>query len=121
MVSRNSFRQSHQRCIVVEGTSNLTMSENIGYQTHGHCIYIGYQSRFNKVTKNLVSDTKVVNNAIGPNDFTNNIAVGGINHQSGEIFTVNCFFSNFTRRLRTGKLMVYILFHCSYLKLWFSG
>jgi parallel beta-helix repeat protein len=93
VVSRNSFRQSHQRCIVVEGTSNLTMSENVGYQTHGHCIYIGYQSRFNKVTKNLVSDTKVVNNAIsgevdnfpcafftrfGPNDLTNNIAVGGI-------------------------------------------
>ncbi len=57
LISRNSFRQSNQRCISIEGTSNVTVSHNIGYRTSGHCIYIGYQSQYNSITNNLVSDT----------------------------------------------------------------
>ena len=34
------------------------MSHNIEYQAYGHFIYIGHQSQFNTITKNLVSDTK---------------------------------------------------------------
>ena len=89
LVSRNSFRQSNHRCIAVEGTSNLTISHNIGYQTSGHCVYIGYQSRFNVIKQNLVSGTKRVDriadetddyptaffNWYNPNDFIGNIAV----------------------------------------------
>ena len=93
-VSRNSFRQSNQRCIVVEGTSNIAITDNIGYQTNGHCIYIGFNSKFNVISNNLVSDTKLISysdrlpyetdynpgaflNWYSPNDFTKNIAVGG--------------------------------------------
>ena len=31
------IRESNQRCIVVHGTHNLTISENVAYDTHGHC------------------------------------------------------------------------------------
>lgn len=93
-ISRNSFRNSHQRCISVEGTSNILISHNIGHQTYGHCILLGYHSRFNVVTKNLVSESKNIGwndridgesdyhaaaflNWYNPNDFIENIAVAG--------------------------------------------
>lgn len=84
LISKNSFLQSNHRCIVVEGTSNTTISGNIGYQTFGDCIYIGLESQSNLVTKNLISDTIKLNNIAngfvnlyGPNDFAHNVAVGG--------------------------------------------
>jgi hypothetical protein len=36
-VSKNMIRESNQRCVVVHGTHNLTVSDNIAYDTHGHC------------------------------------------------------------------------------------
>ena len=92
LVSRNSFRQSNHRCVVLEGTSNVTVSHNIGYQTDGHCIYVGYESRANFITENLVSDINYISWSYrisgetdynpsaflvqyGPNDLINNIAV----------------------------------------------
>ena len=93
LVSRNSFRYSNQRCVVVEGTSNVTISHNVAYQTFGHCIYLGYQSESNLIGNNLVSDTKSVGshqingktdnnpgsflNWYNPNDYMYNIAVAG--------------------------------------------
>jgi len=84
LISKNTFRQSNHKCIVVEGTSNIIISGNIGYQTFGECIYMGVQSHSNLVTGNLISDARKLNgiatgfaNWYGPNDFTHNIAVGG--------------------------------------------
>ena len=94
LISRNSFRQSNQRCVVIEGTSNITISHNVGYETNGHCIYIGFESVSNLITKNLVSDTKYISyqerlhdesdyspcafiNRYNPNDYISNIAVAG--------------------------------------------
>lgn len=37
VVSQNSIRQSNQRCVVVHGTNKLRVSENIAYDTKGHC------------------------------------------------------------------------------------
>ena len=37
VVAQNSIRQSNQRCIVVHGTNKLRISENIAYDTKGHC------------------------------------------------------------------------------------
>ena len=37
VVTKNSIRQSNQRCVVVHGTHNLTIIENVAYNTHGHC------------------------------------------------------------------------------------
>lgn len=94
LISKNSFDQSNHRCVSVEGTSNVIISDNIGYKTNGHCIHIGFQSESNLITNNLVSDTKAIKTSntlsgesdnypaafIGrfhPNDFTHNIAVAG--------------------------------------------
>ncbi len=123
LISRNAFLQSNQRCISIEGSSNITIDRNIGkyaissfnkflvistehpfsfkpvdnitgkgYQSHGHCIYIGYNALSNIVERNLVSDTKHISwsdrldfetdyhpaaflSWYPPNDFTHNIAV----------------------------------------------
>jgi cell surface hyaluronidase len=37
IVSKNSIRQSHQRCIDVHGTNKLKIQENVAYDTKGHC------------------------------------------------------------------------------------
>ena len=37
IVAQNSILQSNQRCIVVHGTNKLRVSENIAYDTKGHC------------------------------------------------------------------------------------
>ena len=92
VVSENSFRSSNHRCVVVEGTTNLTISHNIGHQTNGHCIYLGYESKSNLIMNNLVSDTKHISwhdrldyetdyhpgaflNWYGPNEYVDNIAI----------------------------------------------
>lgn len=76
----------------VEGTSNVTISDNVAYQTRGHCMYIGYESMNNSITRNLVSDTMGISwndriphesdyhpaaflNWYSPNDYSHNIAV----------------------------------------------
>ena len=72
----------------------MTISHNIGYQSYGHCIYIGYQSASNLIAYNLVSDTRSVPgyhqipgetdsqsgaflNWYHPNDYMHNVAVAG--------------------------------------------
>jgi len=37
VVSKNTIRQSHQRCIVVHGTNNVEVSDNVAFDTKGHC------------------------------------------------------------------------------------
>jgi hypothetical protein len=37
VVSKNSIRQSNQRCISVHGTDKLSIHENVAYDTKGHC------------------------------------------------------------------------------------
>ena len=37
LVSKNSIRDSKQRCVVVHGTHNLTVLENVAYESKGHC------------------------------------------------------------------------------------
>jgi hypothetical protein len=36
-IVKNSIRQSHQRCIVVHGTNNVVIQDNVAYDTKGHC------------------------------------------------------------------------------------
>ena len=92
LIDRNSFRESNQRCISVEGTSNVTISHNTAYKNRGHCIYVGFESESNVIANNLVSDTIdlsssdslpydsdeyacAFNNRYNPNHYMNNIAV----------------------------------------------
>lgn len=37
IISRNTIRHSKQRCIVVHGTDDVLVRENIAYDTSGHC------------------------------------------------------------------------------------
>lgn len=37
IISRNSIRNSNQRCVVVHGTNKLLVQENVAYNTSGHC------------------------------------------------------------------------------------
>ena len=37
-VTKNLVRESNQRCYVVHGTHNLTLIENIAFDTFGHCL-----------------------------------------------------------------------------------
>ena len=32
-------RDSHSRCVTVHGTSDVTVADNVGYETHGHCFF----------------------------------------------------------------------------------
>jgi hypothetical protein len=40
VVSKNTIRQSNQRCIVVHGTDNLIVQDNVAYDTKGHCFML---------------------------------------------------------------------------------
>jgi G8 domain len=37
IVSKNTIRQSNQRCVVVHGTNKLLIEENVAFDTKGHC------------------------------------------------------------------------------------
>ena len=39
-IVKNSIRESHQRCIVIHGTDNVLIQENIAYDTLGHCFML---------------------------------------------------------------------------------
>jgi len=96
-ISFNSFHNSNHRCIVLEGSHNITVSSNVGVGNSGHCVYIDWNSRDNVINGNFVSDTRAISQTKlisgsddnyasgfysknGPNTFTNNIAVGSRYH-----------------------------------------
>lgn len=37
VVKQNSIRNSNQRCVVIHGSHNVTVSDNVAYETEGHC------------------------------------------------------------------------------------
>lgn len=37
VVAKNTIRQSNQRCVVVHGTNQLRIEENVAFDTKGHC------------------------------------------------------------------------------------
>lgn len=71
MVAKNTIRQSNQRCIVVHGTDNLLVQENVAYDTKGHCFIVedGMETG-NRFIRNLGAQTgipdKIIPN-LGPN------------------------------------------------------
>lgn len=40
VVSKNTIRQSNQRCVVVHGTNKLLIQENVAFDTKGHCYIV---------------------------------------------------------------------------------
>ena len=84
LIDRNSFRESNQRCVSIEGTSNVTISQNVAHKARGHCIYVGFESESNVITNNLVSDTK---------GFSSSYALSGENDRHACAF-VNLYHPN---------------------------
>jgi G8 domain len=71
VVSKNTIRQSNQRCVVVHGTNQLLIQENVAFDTKGHC-YItedGMEVR-NQFIRNLGAQTGIPDTII-PNQGTN--------------------------------------------------
>lgn len=60
IVSMNSFHDNHQRCVTIDGTSDLILHGNVAYNNFGHCMHIGSRgkSQRNTISRNLVSQTK---------------------------------------------------------------
>jgi hypothetical protein len=61
VVSKNTIRQSHQRCVVVHGTDNLSIEGNVAYDTAGHCYVVeGGMETGNVFSNNLGAMTRPV-------------------------------------------------------------
>lgn len=70
-VSKNTIRESNQRCIVVHGTNNMRVSENIAFDTKGHCFMLeDGMEEGNEFVRNLGAQTGAPE-AIIPDDGTN--------------------------------------------------
>lgn len=39
-IARNSIRGSNQRCVVIHGTDNAVIEDNVAYDTRGHCYIV---------------------------------------------------------------------------------
>ena len=48
-IAFNSFFGSNQRCIVIEGSGNMTISNNVGVSNYGNCIFSGYSAGNNTI------------------------------------------------------------------------
>jgi parallel beta-helix repeat protein len=59
ILSKNTIRHSLQRCIVIHGTDNVTISENVAYDTAGHCFVLedGIETK-NRFIRNIGVMTK---------------------------------------------------------------
>jgi len=60
VVAKNTIRQSNQRCIVIHGTDNVLVQENVGYSNAAHCYLVedGIE-RGNRFIRNLGAETSV--------------------------------------------------------------
>ena len=59
VIAKNTIRSSNQRCVVIHGTHNTTIVENIAYDTAGHCFMTEDGGELdNKFIRNLGTNTK---------------------------------------------------------------
>jgi len=104
VVDKNVVRDSNQRCIVMHNTDMLTVSDNVAFNTAGHCYILedGGETK-NVVRRNLGATTRAVQTLISDaesdnlpatfwllnpdNDFVSNVAAGSA--FSGYWFEVN--------------------------------
>lgn len=59
VISKNTVRDSHQRCYVIHGTHNVTVTDNVAFDTFGHCYMVedGFEQD-NKFEFNIGARTK---------------------------------------------------------------
>ena len=70
LIAKNSIRNSFQRCIVVHGTSNLRVEENIAFTVQGHCFILedGHETG-NHFVRNLGGNVSAVDVLIPDHGF----------------------------------------------------
>ena len=102
LIAKNSIVDSNHRGIAVEGTSDVSIYDNVAVNVSGHAFYVGDQSWNNVLERNLGSQTKAIGNSITlsgendydaaaffsrfpPNSFISNVASGNVKH--GYYFT----------------------------------
>jgi hypothetical protein len=67
LVAKNSIRYSNQRCIVVHGTHNLTISNNVAHETFGHCYMLEDGGELDNVfIRNLGASTRAATRLVRP-------------------------------------------------------
>jgi G8 domain len=71
IVSKNTIRQSNQRCVVVHGTNKLRIEENVAFDTKGHCYMTeDGMEMHNEFIRNLGAQTGIPTTII-PDDGSN--------------------------------------------------
>ena len=69
IVSKNTIRQSQQRCLVIHSTNNVLVEENIAFDTAGHCFVLDSGLEVgNTFRKNLGALTRKVETLMPPYD-----------------------------------------------------
>ena len=59
LITKNTVRESNQRCIVIHGSHNTTIEENIAFNTSGHCFLTEDGGELdNRFIRNLGSNTR---------------------------------------------------------------
>lgn len=73
IVTKNTIRLSNQRCVVVHGTNNLRVTENVAFNTKGHCYMLedGIETG-NEFIRNLGAYTGIQGTII-PNQGANGV------------------------------------------------
>ncbi|CAI5525201.1 unnamed protein product [Closterium sp. Naga37s-1] len=67
VVRKNVIAASQQRCVVIHATSDLTIEENVAFETKGHCFITEEGSEYNNVFKrNLGINIRGVRKVIPP-------------------------------------------------------
>lgn len=88
-MSKNSIMKSQQRCVVIDGSSNMTLSENVANEFIGQCFYFGPNATDISILNNYASNGKGKGGGLsddnqgtsfrqinGPNNFDGNVAIG---------------------------------------------
>jgi len=116
LIAKNSIVDSNHRGVVIEGTSNALIFDNVAVSVSGHAFYVGDQSQNNVFERNLGSQTMTIDRTITisgendydaaaffsrfpPNSFISNVASG--NKENGFYF----YNSNSVVRAESGVQM----------------
>jgi len=69
IVSKNSIRNSNSRCVNIDGTDNVVISDNVAHHTYGHCFAVQGPETGNVFKNNIGVETlKVTTNINGADE-----------------------------------------------------
>ena len=85
VVRKNVVRESNQRCVVIHGSHDVLVENNVAYDTHGHCFILEDGGETNNTFKdNLGAKTHNQGLSIGSTD--NKAATFWITHIKNHLY-----------------------------------